>query len=213
VTSNAGELLLGASDRAIKLVDRFAECFAGHRPADLLEHEVRALVCRRVFGIALVYEDLNDHDQLRHDPVMASLVGKLRAHRKDCAPLTGKSTLNRLELSRSEPTEYHRVSHDPAAIEALFATLFLEAHAKPPKQIILDLDASDDPIRRHQKGRFFHGYYDHYCYLPLYIFAAATCSRPSCSRPTSTKRRARTRRSGVLSGIRCQWAPPLVLTS
>jgi hypothetical protein len=170
VTSDAGGLLLGATDRAIRLVERFAGCFADHRRADLIEHEVRTLVCQRVFGIALGYEDLNDHDQLRHDPVMASLVGKLRAHRKDCAPLAGKSTLNRLELSRPEPTKYHKVSHDPAAIEALFVTMFLEAHAKPPKQIILDLDATDDPIHGHQEGRFFHGYYDHYCYLPLYIF-------------------------------------------
>jgi hypothetical protein len=170
VTSDAGGLLLGATDRAIGLVERFAGCFADHRRADLIEHEVRTLVCQRVFGIALGYEDLNDHDQLRHDPVMASLVGKLSAHRKDCAPLAGKSTLNRLELSRPEPTKYHKVSHDPAAIEALFATMFLEAHAKPPKQIILDLDATDDPIHGHQEGRFFHGYYDHYCYLPLYIF-------------------------------------------
>jgi hypothetical protein len=170
VTSDAGGLLLGATDRAIRLVERFAGCFADHRRADLIEHEVRTLVCQRVFGIALGYEDLNDHDQLRHDPVMASLVGKLSAHRKDCAPLAGKSTLNRLELSRPEPTKYHKVSHDPAAIEALFATMFLEAHAKPPKQIILDLDATDDPIHGHQEGRFFHGYYDHYCYLPLYIF-------------------------------------------
>jgi hypothetical protein len=170
VTSDAGGLLLGAADRAIRLVDRFAGCFMDHRRADLIEHEVRTLVSQRVFAIALGYEDLNDHDQLRHDPVMATLVGKLSAHRRDCAPLAGKSTLNRLELSRSEPSKYHRISHDPAAIEALFGTLFIEAHAKAPKQIILDLDATDDPIHGHQEGRFFHGYYDGYCYLPLYIF-------------------------------------------
>jgi hypothetical protein len=170
VTSDAGGLLLGATDRAIKLVDRFADCFTDHRRADLIEHEVRTLVSQRVFGISLGYEDLNDHDQLRHDPVMATLVGKLGAHRRDCAPLAGKSTLNRLELSRPEPTKYHKVSHDPAAIEALFGKLFIEAHTKAPKQIILDLDATDDPIHGHQEGRFFHGYYDGYCYLPLYIF-------------------------------------------
>lgn len=170
VTSDAGGLLLGATDRAIGLVDRFAGCFSDHRRADLIEHDVRTLVTQRVFGIALGYEDLNDHDQLRHDPVMATLVGKLSAHRRDCAPLAGKSTLNRLELSRPEPTKYHKVSHDPQAIEELFGTLFLEAHRKAPKQIILDLDATDDPIHGHQEGRFFHGYYDGYCYLPLYIF-------------------------------------------
>jgi hypothetical protein len=170
VTSDGGGLLLGATDRAIGLVERFAGCFADHRRADLIEHEVRTLVSQRVFGIALGYEDLNDHDQLRHDPVMATLIGKLGARRRDCAALAGKSTLNRLELSRPEPTKYHKVSHDPAAIEALFPKLFIEAHAKAPRQIILDLDATDDPIHGHQEGRFFHGYYDSYCYLPLYIF-------------------------------------------
>jgi DDE family transposase len=170
VTSDAGGLLLGATDRAIGLIGRFAGCFTDHRRADLIEHEVATLVGQRVFGIALGYEDLNDHDQLRHDPVMATLVGKLAARRRGCAPLAGKSTLNRLELSRAEPSQYHKVSHDPAAIEALFVTLFTEAHAKAPKQIILDLDATDDPIHGNQEGRFFHGYYDGYCYLPLYIF-------------------------------------------
>jgi hypothetical protein len=170
VTSDAGGLLLGATDRAIGLVGRFAGCFTDHRRADLIEHEVATLVGQRVFGIALGYEDLNDHDQLRHDPVMATLVGKLASRRRGCAPLAGKSTLNRLELSRPEPTQYHKVSHDPQAVEALFVTLFTEAHAKAPKQIILDLDATDDPIHGNQEGRFFHGYYDGYCYLPLYIF-------------------------------------------
>ena len=128
------------------------------------------LVGQRVFGIALGYEDLIDHDQLRHDPVMAVLGGKLAARRADCAPLAGKSTLNRLELSRPEPTRYHKISYDAAAIEALFVDLFLDAHAAPPPQITLDLDATDDPLHGHQEGRFFHGYYDSYCYLPLYVF-------------------------------------------
>ena len=170
VTSDAGSLLLGATDRAIRLLDRFAGCFTDHRRADLIEHGVKTLVSQRIFGIALGYEDLNDHDELRYDPVMATLVGKLEATRADCAPLAGKSTLNRLELSRPEPTRYHKISHKTEAIESLFVTLFLEAHPNAPKQIILDLDATDDPIHGHQEGRFFHGYYDGYCYLPLYIF-------------------------------------------
>jgi hypothetical protein len=170
VTSDAGSLLLGSTDRAIRLVDRFASCFSDYRRADLIEHEVSTLVGQRIYGIALGYEDLNDHDELRHDPVMATLVGKLEAGRADCAPLAGKSTLNRLELSRPEPTRYHKISCDPERIEDLFVTLFVEAHKKAPKQIILDLDATDDPIHGHQEGRFFHGYYDSYCYLPLYIF-------------------------------------------
>jgi hypothetical protein len=170
LSSDGGGLLLGAADRALRLVDRFAGCFQDNRRAGLVEHEVRTLVGQRVFGQALGYEDLNDHDWLRHDPVMAVLVGKLAARRRDCAPAAGKSTLNRLELSRSEPTRYHKIGHDPATIEALFVDLFLEAHQRAPKQIVLDLDATDDPIHGEQEGRFFHGYYGGYCYLPLYIF-------------------------------------------
>jgi Transposase DDE domain group 1 len=170
VTSNAGALLLGATDRAIGLVDRFANCFRDHRRPELIEHSVATLVRQRVFGIALGYEDLNDHDELRHDPLMAVLSGKLSAKRQDCAPVAGKSTLNRLELSRTEPTRYHKIAYGTAEIEALPVTLFLEAHRRPPRQIVLDLDATDDPLHGHQEGRFFHGFYDGYCYLPLYIF-------------------------------------------
>jgi Transposase DDE domain group 1 len=170
VTSDAGALLLGAADRAIDLVGRLADCFRDHRRPDLIEHTVGTLIGQRVFGIALGYEDLNDHDELRHDPLMAVLAGKLEAKREDCAPVAGKSTLNRLELSRSEPSRYHKIAYDAAAIEALPVTLFLEAHERAPKQIILDLDATDDPLHGHQEGRFFHGYYDCYCYLPLYVF-------------------------------------------
>jgi Transposase DDE domain group 1 len=170
VSRNCNRLLLGATDRAIGLVERFAECFTDGRAPELVEHEVSTMVGQRIFGIALGYEDLIDHDQLRHDPTLAVLAGKLAARRKDCAPLAGKSTLNRLELGGPELTRYHRVLWDAAKIEALFVDLFLEAHRQPPKQIILDLDATDDPLHGHQEGRFFHGYYDCYCYLPLNIF-------------------------------------------
>ena len=170
VSSDAGALLLGATDRAIGLIDRFAACFHDERREDLIEHEVATLVGQRVFGIALGYEDLNDHDELRHDPLMAVLAGKLAARREDCAPVAGKSTLNRLELSKLEPTRYHKISHNPVAIRNLLVDLFVEAHARAPKQIILDLDATDDPLHGEQEGRFFHGYYDCYCYLPLYVF-------------------------------------------
>jgi Transposase DDE domain group 1 len=170
ITSDAGALLLGQADRAIRLSERFAACFADHRVAELVEHQVGTMVLQRVAGIALGYEDLIDHDQLRHDPVLAVLAGKLEAKRTDCAPLAGKSTLNRLELGRPKPTHYHKIGHDAAAIDALFVDLFLEAHKRAPEQIILDLDATDDPLHGHQEGRFFHGYYDCYCYLPLYIF-------------------------------------------
>jgi hypothetical protein len=170
ITSDAGALLLGGADRAIRLTERFASCFTDVRVAELVEHSVGTMVTQRVFGIALGYEDLIDHDELRHDPVLAVLAGKLAARRADCAPLAGKSTLNRLELSRSEPTRYHKVSHNPAAIETLLVDLFLEAHRRAPEQIIIDLDATDDPLHGQQEGKFFHGYYDCYCYLPLYIF-------------------------------------------
>jgi hypothetical protein len=169
-TSDAGGLLLGATDRAIGLVGRFAACFADGRAQGQIEHTIEVMVAQRVFGIALGYEDLIDHDHLRHDPVLAALAGKLTARRKDCAPLAGKSTLNRLEHAPTEPARYHKIGHDGAAIEGLFVDLFLEAHKTPPKEIILDLDATDDPLHGHQEGRFFHGYYDCYCYLPLYVF-------------------------------------------
>ena len=170
ITSDAGGLLLKQTDGAIGLLDRLAGCFVDHRRGDLIEHDVRTLVGQRVFGLALGYEDLNDHDQLRHDPLMAVLAGKLAAHRSHCAPVAGKSTLNRLELSGSAPTIYHKISHDEAAIEGLLVDLFVEAHRRRPRQIILDLDATDDPLHGHQEGRFFHGYYDGYCYMPLYVF-------------------------------------------
>jgi hypothetical protein len=170
ISSDAGALLLGAADRAIKLTERFAACFDDTRQQHLIEHEVVTMLAQRVFGIALGYEDLNDHDELRHDPIMAVLAGKLAARREDCAPVAGKSTLNRLELSRLQPTRYHKISHNPIAIKRLLVELFLEAHERPPQQIILDLDATDDPVHGEQEGRFFHGYYDCYCYLPLYVF-------------------------------------------
>jgi Transposase DDE domain group 1 len=170
VTSDAGALLLGATDRAIGLVTRFAACFADGRAQALVEHSIEAMVAQRVFGIALGYEDLIDHDQLRHDPVLATLAGKLTAKRKRCAPLAGKSTLNRLEHAPAGTSRYHKIGHAAAAIEGLFVGLFLDSHATAPRRIILDLDATDDPLHGHQEGRFFHGYYDCYCYLPLYVF-------------------------------------------
>ena len=170
ITSDAGALLLGATDLAINMMRRFAACFDDVRRQELIEHEVVTLVGQRVFGIALGYEDLNDHDELRHDPMMAVLAGKLEAKREECAPVAGKSTLNRLELSRLEPTRYHKISYNPIAIKRLLVDLFLEAHERPPRSIVLDLDATDDPVHGDQEGRFFHGYYDCYCYLPLYVF-------------------------------------------
>jgi hypothetical protein len=171
MSSDAGALLLGRTDRAIRLLDRFASCFRDGRSAELIEHEVMTLVSQRVIGIALGYEDLLDHDQLRHDPVLGAVIGKLKARRRDCAALAGKSTLNRLEHAPTDGlSRYRKIGHDGAAIERLFVDLFLEAHGAAPDEIILDLDATDDPVHGTQEGRFFHGYYGGYCYLPLYIF-------------------------------------------
>ena len=171
ITSDAGALLLRHTDKAINLFNRVASCFVDQRKQEMVVHELPALVGQRVAGIALGYEDIVDHDELRHDPVLALLSDRLEAKREDCAALAGKSTLNRLEHApEGAATRYHKIGHDPVAIENLFVDLYLEAHKKPPKRITLDLDATDDPIHGHQEGRFFHGYYDCYCYLPLYIF-------------------------------------------
>jgi hypothetical protein len=133
---------------------------------------MRTLIGQRVFGMALGYEDLNDHESLRHDAVFGALLGKLTAKRRaDCAALAGKSTLNRLELHESAgSSRYHKIRPDQEAIERLWVDVFLDAHHEAPREIVLDLDATDDPLHGHQEGRFFHGYYDGYCYLPLYIF-------------------------------------------
>ena len=172
VSSDAGALLLGRTDEAIGLLDRLSRCFLDQRNPELIEHSVRTLVGQRVFGLALGYEDLNDHERLRHDPVWGALLGKLEPKRRaDCAPLAGKSTLNRLELHPVESvSRYHKIRPDGGAIESLWVELFLDAHREAPAQITLDLDATDDPLHGHQEGRFFHGYYNGYCYLPLYIF-------------------------------------------
>ena len=170
MTSDAGALLLGATDRAIGLVERFSDCFSDGRAADRVVHDVETLVGQRVFGIALGYEDVVDHDELRHDPVLGAVLGRLEARRRGYAPLAGKSTLNRLEHAPAGAHRYRRIGHDAGAIEALFVDLFLDAHEDAPERLVLDLDATDDPLHGRQEGRFFHGYYDCYCYLPLYIF-------------------------------------------
>ena len=171
ITSDAGALPLGATDRGIGRVRRFAACFRDARSAERIEHEVATPAGQRVFGIALGYEALIDHDQLRHDPVLAILAGKLEAGRAGCAPLAGKSTLNRLEHAPAgEPGRHHRIGHDAAAIETLFVDRFLDAHRSAPRRIVLDLDATDVPLHGQQEGRFVHGDHGAHCYLPLHIF-------------------------------------------
>ncbi len=171
MTSNAGALLLREADRSIGLSRRVASCFKDGRRQDRIEHAVETLVAQRIHGIALGYEDLNDHDELRRDPVLGLVSGKLEARRSDCAVLAGKSTLNRLEHAPgAQDDRYRKLSVDEEAMKRLFVSLFLDGQATPPRRIVLDLDATDDPIHGEQEGRFFHGYYKCYCYLPLYIF-------------------------------------------
>jgi hypothetical protein len=172
ITSNGGGLLLGQVDRGLGLVRRFAACFTDRRDPRYVEHRVEALVGQRIFGLALGYEDLNDHDELRKDPTLAVLAGKLRAVlRSNCEALAGKSTLNRMEHTpKRNAAKYHKIDCDGAKVDALLVDLFLEAHEQPPREIVLDLDNTDIPLYGTQEGRFFHGYYDEYCYLPLYVF-------------------------------------------
>ena len=170
ITTEGGGLLLREVEKRIGIVRQFAACFRDYRNPDLIEHSVEELVAQRVYGLALGYEDLNDHEELRKDPLLAVLVEKSDPVGE---VLAGKSTLNRLELTpatASAKARYKKIVADHAAVDRLFVDVFLAAHAPAPQQIILDLDATDDPLHGNQEGGFFHGYYGHYCYLPLYIF-------------------------------------------
>ena len=186
VSSDGGVLLLAEVDRRLGLLELFAACFMDHRNPDLVEHSIEELVRQRVFGLALGYEDLNDHDELRRDPLLASVVGKAdptgsdrRQEQDRGKPLAGKSTLNRLEWGTVKQDRYRKISLDTEAVDRFFVDVFLAAYQKAPAEIVLDLDATDDPLHGEQEGRFFHGYYGGYCYLPLYIFCGShlLCSR------------------------------------
>ncbi|MGD2108540.1 MAG: IS1380 family transposase [Phycisphaerae bacterium] len=180
ISSDAGGLLLREAERITGTIGQFAACFTDHRNPDLIEHTVEELLAQRLYALSLGYEDLNDHDDLRHDPLLAVLAGKRdplgqsRGRERDRGKaLAGKSTLNRLELTpvkANAESRYKKITVDRAAVQRLFTDLFLQSHRRVPKRIVLDLDATDDPIHGHQSGRFFHGYYRNYCYLPLYIF-------------------------------------------
>ena len=159
-------MLLREVDRRINLLGRLGSCFSDGRMPLLVKHQLPQMLAQRIYGLALGYEDLNDHEQLRNDPLLGLLSGK----RELDEPLAGKSTLNRLELT-GRTLRYHKISYSTEALDRLLTDLFLESHSAPPEQIVLDLDATDIPLYGHQPERFFHGYYDSYCYLPLYIFA------------------------------------------
>jgi Transposase DDE domain group 1 len=167
MTSDGGALLLRRTDGRLHLLRRLAACFHDRRDPCYITHRVEELVAQRVYGLALGYEDLSDHDQLRHDPLLAVLSGKPGAGQE---PLAGKSTLNRLELSTEKADRYKKIECQTEALDALLVQVFIEAYARAPERIILDLDVTDLALHGHQEGRFFHGYYDSYCYLPLYVF-------------------------------------------
>jgi hypothetical protein len=189
ITTDAGGLLLREVDRRLSLTERLAACFTDHRRADKVEHTVGELVAQRLYGLGLGYEDLNDHDQLRADPLLAVLVGKSEPKGTDRRRVqdqgkagAGKSTLNRLELTPEDAdaqARYKKIVYRAEAMDHLLTELFLESYEQPPSQIVLDLDATDDPVHGNQEGRFFHGYYREYCYLPLYILCGefVLCAR------------------------------------
>ena len=166
ISSDAGGLLLRETDRRLKLLPRLAQCFLDGRSPGRTRHTVAEMVSQRVYGLALGYEDLNDHEQLRQDPLLKLLAGKEGLE----GPLAGKSTLNRLELSTGAPDRYKKITYWKQSIDELMVEVFVEAHAAAPEHIVLDVDTTDVELHGDQEGRFFHGYYDHYCYLPLYIF-------------------------------------------
>ena len=179
MSSDAGAVLLRSANTVFNVIGRLAGCFSDHREAGRVEHPVEALIGQRVYGLALGYEDLNDHDRLRDDSVLAlalereDVTGEARVRARDRGhPLAGSSTLNRVELGTPETAakdRYKKIVADPEAIDALMVDLFLDAHQAAPEELVLDLDATDDPLHGQQEGRFFHGYYGGYCYLPLYI--------------------------------------------
>jgi hypothetical protein len=180
ISSDGGALLLRELENRTAILRRFAGCFIDYRDPKRVEHDVLSLVSQRVLGLALGYEDLCDHDELSKDQMLAIAVGATDPTGKDrkCQrdkgrPLAGKSTLNRLELSPQgnlKKNAYKKIGLDEREVDKLFVDIFLESEITPPKQIILDVDATDDPLHGNQEGRFFHGYYKAYCYLPLYIF-------------------------------------------
>jgi hypothetical protein len=175
ISSDGGALLLRQTDEQLDLLPRLAECFLDGRDPDRVEHSVGEMVSQRVYGLALGYEDLNDHEQLRTDPLFSVLAGREELER----PLAGKSTLNRLELGDGREDRYKKITFWKQGVDELRVSVFIESQEKAPEEIILDVDTTDLPLHGEQEGRFFHGYYDSYCYLPLYIFCGehVLCAR------------------------------------
>ena len=182
ITSDGGGLLLREVEQLFGTVRSFVGCFTDHRDPELIEFSVEELLLQRVMGLALGYEDLNDHDRLRHDPLLALLAGRKDITGEDRRdphdrgqPLAGKSTLNRLELTpvgASAKSRYKKIVGRIGGLQDALVDVFIRMRAKQgvPQELVLDLDATDDPLHGDQLGKFFHGYYGHYCYLPLYTF-------------------------------------------
>jgi hypothetical protein len=166
ISSDGGAFLLRQTDRRLNLLARLADCFLDGRNPHMVDHSIQEMLAQRVYGLALGYEDLNDHEQLRHDPVFGILAGREDLEQ----PLAGKSTLNRMELGAGEKSRYKKITFWKDALDELLVKVFLESYPEAPEQIVLDIDTTDLPLHGKQEGRFFHGYYDNYCYLPLYIF-------------------------------------------
>jgi hypothetical protein len=207
ISSDGGGLLLREVEKRVGILQQFAACFTDYRNADLIEHTVQELVAQRVYGLALGYEDLNDHEELRADPLLAMLVEKSDPSQET---LAGKSTLNRLELTRetaSRKERYKKIVLDHGDVDRLLVQVFLEAHQEAPQEIILDLDATDDPLHGKQEGRFFHGYYGHYCYLPLYIFCGEflLCARLRSSNIDASAGSVEELQR-IVAQIRCVWS-------
>lgn len=203
MSSDGGALLLGETDRKMNLLPRFSQCFLDGRNPDLIEHPVEQMLAQRIYGLALGYEDLNDHEQLRHDPLLGMMAGKAEPGRE---ALAGKSTLNRLELGDAKPDRYKKITFWRDAIDDLLVDVFLEGHAAIPEEVVLDIDTTDLAIHGEQEGRFYHGYYDHYCYLPLYVFAGehVLCARlrPSNIDPSAGSQKEIER---IVKRIRARW--------
>jgi hypothetical protein len=216
ITSDGGLILVAEIDRRYQISERVAACFTDQREPGRVQHELSDLVAQRLYGLVQGYEDLNDHEQLRHDPMFGIAVGKLESEHPRCAPLAGKSTLNRLEQAMHVETDlsgqrYVKFCVNPGPMESLLVQLFIEQQGKEPKQIILDMDVSDDPVHGNQEQTFFNGYYDHECYAPLFIFCGrhllAAKLRPSNVDPADG---ALAELQRIIAQIRAQW-PAVVI--
>jgi hypothetical protein len=211
VTSDAGLSLIAEIDRKLQITSQFAQCFQDYRQPNRIAHSIESLIKQRIYGLVMGYEDLNDHEELRHDPMFALALGKRIGVEDEPAILAGKSTLNRLEhcpedVEQGADSRYHKIGHSSEEIESLFVNIFLKSYSKEPRQIILDLDVTDDLVHGNQEQVFFNTYYGGYCYAPLYIFCGkhllAAKLRPSNIDPAAE---ALSELQRVIKQIRQQW--------